>query len=1049
MEILGQKLAQYEILERLGIGGMGEVYKAHDSRLGRTVAIKILPTQVASDQEVRRRFLNEARAASALNHPYILTVYEIGTTDEYEYIVMEFVRGITLRERLGRGLLSLNDTLSIFAKLVEGLYKAHEAKIIHRDLKPENVMLTDDGYVKILDFGLAKMEQKFAEIEEDEIKTDPNVIQGTIGYLAPEIIQAQPGDIRTDIFALGVMLYECLAGRVPFPGKNLGERLVATMQREPTPISDFREDLPSELEDIIKNTLAKDPNKRYQTLAPVLEKLRALKLELDLEASLSGDNTPAELLDKLRRIQDSSETSHSEIKKAINAATTEGLKVGVNQPVHASANLPTVSMYRSRLRWYLIGGTLILVGSFMGWWYFQPTITDPLTINKTTNNKISLAVIYFENISQDEDLKWLERGLPEMLTTNLAQIEKFDIISSQQLYELLRRVRKKDSSPIDRTTVLAVARQAHVNAFVTGSIVKVGSKIRLTVTLEETQTGKILFSDKVDGESVNDIFAIVDKITLRLAEHLGVIHSGEKHDISIADVTTDSVAAYKHYELGIENLFKLYLNDATQEFQSATTIDPKFAMAYLQLGLARYRGGDDKGMREAITRAVELSDNVAPRERLYIHGLQAFIEGQTQKNIEIFKQLTERYPNDKEAHRQLGLAYLTDEQIDPAIVSFENTLKIDPDYAEGHNQLAYANILKDNYEKALEHAQKYVQLRPDEPNPHDTLGDVYLHFGQYNKALAEYQQITEIKPDFLNYFSLWKSASTYRAMGNLAEAEASYKKQLSLRKGVLGPDSTKSLAMITLLKGEREQTINYLKASLQEDTGQGMNKMALLTAIELGLLYTELGDLNQAQPYFDKAKQLVADPLLQMNVGARSDEYTVESYYIRLLLAQKQFDKIEAEIESFLKKRATLYTPHSQMMLRQYAQALIAEAKGNYAEALGLWQQLASQTSTNMHYYEFHKAFCLYNQGRLAEAKPVLELLASRPVLMHHRATNPIGVDEIMLHCRIIYYLGKIAVDQSQVEVAQGYFHQIVDHWSPKEINIFEVNEAAKALIKN
>jgi serine/threonine protein kinase/tetratricopeptide (TPR) repeat protein len=1063
MELIGQTFAQYEIISKLGEGGMGEVYKARDNRLGRIVAIKVLSPQAAKDETVKRRFLIEARAASALNHPYILTVYEIGQTEEFEYMVMEYVNGMTLRDRLVKGHLTLSETIDIFTRIAEGLYKAHEAKIIHRDLKPENIMLTTDGFIKILDFGLAKLEYEFTEKgAADQFKSDPNIIQGTVGYLAPEMIQCQPADIRTDIFAFGVMLYEALTTHLPFDGRNLGEKLVATLQYTPPPLSDYREDLTPELEEIVNKSIAKEPSDRYQTLAPIIEILRSTKLELELEASISNAKAPYEFLEKIKRnsgeiavkIASSDHSASDSINKiTISTDANATKKISPQQELKNTNHPTTTILVKSRsYRYLVVGISTVLAISLIVIAFFnfsnqksEPTFTP---INKANPTKKSLAVINFENISQDQELKWLERGMAEMLTTNLAQFEDFDVVSSQQLYEFIGHVSKEDPNRLSRESLLEIAQKAQVNAFVTGTVLKVGNRIRLTITLQDSANGRILFSDKIDGESLNDIFPIVDQITLKLADHLGA-NSVNNRNISISDVTTDSVAAYKHYEQGIENTLKLFFSEAIKEFEKAISVDPNFAMAYLQLATVNLRIGDEKATQAAIAKATELIERVAPKEKLYIRGLEATIAGEAEKRIDIFKEITERFSNDKEAFRQLGTAYLADEQIDKALEAFSQTIKIDPDYLEGHNRLAYVYAIKGDFFPAISHALKYASSRPDEPNPHDTVGDIYLLSGQPDKAMAAYQKALEIKPDFLNYYPYWKIASTYRVMGNLEEAENNYRKQLSLRdKNLIGADSIKSLSMVELLKGNFEQTIKYLNEAIKEEENRGAKSLEVITLIELGLIYLETGDLKKAETNFLKAQKILGEKNLQLDLFSRYSNRIVEANLIKLLIAKGEIEKVEGEVENFLKINKNSYTTFSKEMLKLYSSASLAQAKGNYLDALSIWQELRRKSGI-LKNYSLNIGICLFMLEKYKEAETELTSLSNAPMVIHQQSANAVGPEVIIDNVRAIYYLGKIAETQGNPQKAKTYFQKITSRWKSSQIPIKEVIYAEKFLENN
>ncbi|KAF0247832.1 MAG: TPR repeat-containing serine/threonine protein kinase, partial [bacterium] len=817
--------------------------------------------------------------------------------------------------------------------------------------------------------------------------------------------------------AFGVMFYEAVTTHLPFDGRNLGERLVATLQDEPPAISDYRGDLLPEIEEIITKSISKEPADRYQTLAPVIEILRTTKLEIEVETSISNARGPYAFLEKIRRnsgkvsvkATDSDRTSAEAINKITsNTDATTTKKISAQQEIKATSQTKIANP--PLLRYFAIVLVILTFGliTIISYQYLRSESSSITSISNNYPTRMSLAVINFENISQDEELKWLERGMAEMLTTNLAQFENFDVISNQQLYELVRRVTSNETKHLSRDALLEVAQRAQVRAFVTGTILKVGNHIRLTITLQDSLSGKILFSDKIDGNTINDIFPIVDQITLKLANHLGA-KIADAHDISISDVTSESIAAYKHYEQGVENTLKLFFSDAITEFEKAIEIDPNFAMAYLQLGIVKLRMGDEKGTQLAINKATQLIDRVALKEKLYIRGLEAMLEGQAEKRIDLFKEITERFINDKEAFRLLGTAYLSDEQLDKAVEAFGQTIRIDPDYLEGHNRLAYVYAAKGEFSLAISHALKYVQARPSEPNPHDTIGDIYLLSGQADKALVEYQKVLEIKPDFLNYYPYWKMAAAYRVVGKFNESEDNYRKQLSLRnENLIGADSIKSLAMVELLKGNREQTIKYLTQAIDEETDRGARGLAVITSTELGLFYLEIGELKKAEEAFVKAQKLLGEKNSQLDLFSRYSNRIVESNYIKLLVAKRELDKVEPEIKNFLKINKNSYTPFSQEMLKLYTSASLAQARGNYSEALATWQQ-SRKKSGALRAYSINIGTCLFMLQKYKEAEKEFTSLANTPIVMHQQSANSVGTEVVMDNMRAYYYLGKIA----------------------------------------
>ncbi|MDQ3172298.1 MAG: serine/threonine protein kinase, partial [Acidobacteriota bacterium] len=296
----GTKLGRYEIRSKIGEGGMGEVYLALDTELDRTVAIKILPEALASNQQRLQRFIQEAKAASALNHPHILTIHEIGTTETSRFIATEFIEGDTLRRRIRDGSLSLNEILDVAMQTAGALAAAHEAGIIHRDIKPENIMIRRDGYIKLLDFGLAKLTEPPGSSTDPEaptkamVNTGAGTVMGTASYISPEQAKGSNVDARTDLWSLGAVLYEMVTGQLPFAGETPTETISLILQREPAPLSRYVNEVPSELERIVGKTLTKNREERYQSARDLLIDLRNLKRKLEVDAEIDR-TVPSEL----------------------------------------------------------------------------------------------------------------------------------------------------------------------------------------------------------------------------------------------------------------------------------------------------------------------------------------------------------------------------------------------------------------------------------------------------------------------------------------------------------------------------------------------------------------------------------------------------------------------------------------------------------------------------------------------------------------------------------------------------------------------------------
>ena len=413
----GTKLGRYEIRSKIGEGGMGEVYLAQDTKLDRKVALKILPADVAAHPDRMRRFVQEAKAASALNHPNIITIYEIDETESGHFIATEFIDGETLREHALKAPLKLGESLDIAAQIANALSAAHAAGIVHRDIKPENVMIRTDGIVKVLDFGLAKLTSPASLDSVDNeaptranVKTDPGVVMGTAIYMSPEQARGLPVDARTDIFSLGVVLYEMVAGRLPFDGSNRNEIMASVLSdKEPQPLTRYSSEAPSELGRIVLKALRKNRDERYQTIKDMLLDLKSLKQELEFERKLERS--------KSERVEAAAASNqHTEI---VPAAVAAGDRVAATSPPTAQASSAEYIVSRikqNKLSAVIVIGVLLVAVLGAGYWLFIHRASTPATTID------SIAVLPFENATHDQNNEYLSDGVTESLINILAKL---------------------------------------------------------------------------------------------------------------------------------------------------------------------------------------------------------------------------------------------------------------------------------------------------------------------------------------------------------------------------------------------------------------------------------------------------------------------------------------------------------------------------------------------------------------------------------------------------------------------------------------------------
>jgi len=718
--VLGTTVSHYRILEKIGEGGMGEVYLAEDTKLRRQVSLKFLSKNLTRDESRKQRFIQEARAAAAIQHPHIAAVYDIDEADGRTFIAMEYIPGGSLRQPIESKRLSLWRALELGVQIAEGLAKAHERGVVHRDIKPENVLISEDGYAKIIDFGLAKLveplepagESSSLEEAETKLKTKEGLIMGTVAYMSPEQARGDAIDARSDVFSFGALLYEMLSGESPFRRRTPVESLSAILKESPTPLAFPGMETPSEIHRILRKAMAKEPGERYQSMKDLALDLKELREEMG-----------------------------SSVSRPAVAATPA-----------------------SRPRWLWAAAAVAVVGLVAIGFYLGGRGGGGTQAGIGATGRPSIAVMYFEDHTGAEEIRWLSAGLPNMLLTGLAQTPGLDVVSSQRIAEILKQIGQENLKTIDKSLVADVARRAGAGAVVVGSIYKAGEDIRIDVQLEDVESGRILSAESVRGP---DVFPLVDELTgrIRTSLNLGDRPAGR----SIAEVTTPSLEAYQSYSQGLEAIRNLRFVDARNLFQQAVELDPSFAMAYFELSRILPNVGENALAEEYKKKVQENLDRLPERDRLRVEAQWAHEKGDFQKTLEIYEKITSNYPDEGDAWLQLASVYAAhlNEQ-EKAVDTYERGVKAAPQYGGLRNGYGYQLLGMGRYPEAIRQFEAYAELSPGEPNPQDSLAEAYLITGQPDRALERYARVLEIDPTFIPSYS--GRAWAFGMMGRYDEA---------------------------------------------------------------------------------------------------------------------------------------------------------------------------------------------------------------------------------------------------------------------------------------